>query len=38
MNELGENPKIVSSMFLLTEEKIFDAALQSLREPGHILE
>ena len=36
MNEQGEDPKIVSSMFLLTEEKIFDAALQSLRELGHI--
>lgn len=38
MNEQGEDPKIVSSMFLLTEEKIFDAARQMLREHGHIKE
>ena len=38
MNEKGEDPKIVSSMFLLTEEKIFDAVRQMLREHGHIKE
>jgi hypothetical protein len=38
MTEQGEDPKIISSLFLLTEEKIFDAALRSLREPGHIKE
>lgn len=38
MNEQGKDPKIVSSMFLLTEEKIFDAARQTLREHGHIKE
>jgi hypothetical protein len=36
MTEQGEDPKIISSLFLLTEEKIFEAALQSLRELGHI--
>ena len=38
MNEQGEDQKIITSMFLLTEEKIFDAALQSLDELGHIKE
>jgi len=36
MTEQGEDPKITSSLFLLTEEKIFDAARQMLREHGHI--
>ncbi len=38
MNEQGEDPKIISSLFLLTEEKIFDVARQTLREHGHIKE
>jgi hypothetical protein len=36
MTEQGEDSKIISSLFLLTEEKIFDTALQILREDGHI--
>jgi hypothetical protein len=36
MTEQNEDPKITSSLFLLTEEKIFDAALQSLQELGRI--
>jgi len=36
MASQGEDPKIISSLFLLTEEKIFDAARQMLREHGHI--
>jgi len=36
MTERGEDQKIISSLFLLTEEKIFDAARQMLREHGHI--
>jgi len=38
MTDQGEDSKIVSSIFLLTEEKIFEAARQMLREHGHIKE
>jgi hypothetical protein len=36
MTEQGEDSKIISALFLLTEEKIFATACQSLREHGHI--
>ena len=36
MTEEDEDPKIISSLFLLTDEKVFDAAWQILREHGHI--
>jgi hypothetical protein len=36
MTEQGEDPKIISSLFLLAEEKIFATARQILREHGHI--
>jgi hypothetical protein len=36
MTDQNEDSKIISSLFLLTEEKIFDAASQMLREHGHI--
>ena len=38
MTEQGEDSKIISSLFLLTEEKIFDATQQILLEHGHIKE
>lgn len=38
MSEQEEDTKIISSLFLLTEEKIFDTARQMLREHGHINE
>jgi hypothetical protein len=38
MTEQNEDPKIISSLFLLTEEKIFATARQILREHGHIKE
>ena len=38
MSGQGEDPKIISSLFLLTEEKIFATARQMLREHGHIKE
>jgi hypothetical protein len=36
MADQGEDIKIISSLFLLMDERIFTAALQSLRELGHI--
>lgn len=36
MTEQNEDSKIISSLFLLTEEKIFATARQILREHGHI--
>ena len=36
MTDQGEDSKIVSSMFLLTEDKIFDVVRQILREHGHV--
>jgi hypothetical protein len=38
MSGQGEDPKIISALFLLTEEKIFATARQMLREHGHIKE
>jgi len=38
MTDQDEDQKIISSLFLLTEEKIFAAARQILREHGHIKE
>jgi hypothetical protein len=38
MTGQGEDQKIISSLFLLTEEKIFATARQILREHGHIKE
>jgi hypothetical protein len=36
MTEQGEDSKIISSLYLLTEEKIFEAAKEMLREHGHV--
>jgi hypothetical protein len=38
MTAHGEDSEIISSLFLLTDEKIFNAAHQMLREHGHIKE
>jgi len=38
MSGQGEDPEIISALFLLTEEKIFAVARQALREHGHIIE
>ncbi|HEX3890423.1 MAG TPA: hypothetical protein VHX90_06175 [Verrucomicrobiae bacterium] len=38
MTKQGEDSKIISSLFLLTEEKIFATARQILGEHGHIKE
>jgi hypothetical protein len=38
MTEQNEDLKIISSLFLLTEENIFATARQILREHGHIKE
>jgi len=38
MSGQGEDPEIISTLFLLTEEKIFAVARQALREHGHIKE